>query len=60
VLQRAHSAHIAREAMETLYGNLMETEATMETQAAPAFFLVAFDGDAETVRKTVQLRQYRW
>jgi hypothetical protein len=28
----------------------------METQAAPAFFLDALDGDAETVRKTVQLR----
>jgi ankyrin repeat protein len=31
--------------METLHGNLMET------QAAPAFFLAALDGDAETVSK---------
>jgi ankyrin repeat protein len=37
--------------METLHGNLMETEAAMETQAAPAFFLAALDGDAETVSK---------
>ena len=35
---------------------LMETEAVMETQATPEFFLAALDGDAETVRKTVQLR----
>ena len=45
------SAHIAREAMETLHGNLMETEAAMETQAAPVFFLAALDVDAETVNK---------
>ncbi len=44
-LQACDSAHIAREAMETLHGNLMET------QAAPAFFLAALDGDAETVSK---------
>jgi len=49
--QACDSAHIAREAMETLHGNLMETEAAMETQAAPAFFLAALDGDAETVSK---------
>ena len=54
--QACDSAHTAREAMETLHGNLMETEAAMETQAAPAFFLAALDGDAETVRETVQLR----
>ena len=50
-LQACDSAHIAREAMETLHGNLMETEAAMETQAASAFFLAALDGDAETVSK---------
>jgi ankyrin repeat protein len=50
-LQACDSAHTAREAMETLHGNLMETEAAMETQAAPAFFLAALDGDAETVSK---------
>ncbi len=50
-LQVCDSAHIAREAMETLHGNLMETEAAMETQAAPAFFLAVLDGDAETVSK---------
>ncbi len=50
-LQACDSADITREAMETLHGNLMETEAAIETQAAPAFFLAALDGDAETVSK---------
>ncbi len=50
-MYKRDSAHITREAMETLHGNLMETEASMETQVAPAFFLAALDGDAETVDK---------